>query len=299
MPQSMTYHLKTLTPTSFQRATTHPFLHLAGSGKIPKPLLSKWLSQDRLYAQSYVRFIGLLLAKINLPRTPSRTKTKTAQSGTGNENEKKGGDGDGDGDVNEKILAILIAAINNIQEELCFFEDVAAEYNLDLNKPFESSGPENENENENQNQNQNERFGPSPITHAYIDMFMAAGSPGVSLLEGLVVLWATEICYLGAWKWAAGFLGESLESSLESEEEEEGTGDADGGALRQKFIPNWSSEGFEGFVERIGGVLDEVAVIEVGVGSGDGEGLERCERWWRQVVWLEERFWPDVDGVGV
>ncbi|KAL4868851.1 hypothetical protein BDV12DRAFT_208922 [Aspergillus spectabilis] len=262
MTQPLTTHLQTINPSSLNRATTHPFLRLAGSGSIPKPLLAKWLSQDRLYAQSYVRFIGLLLAKVDLPRMPSATRDSKL-------------------DVNEKVLGILVDAITNIQEELGFFEAVALEYGLDLNTPFETESSE-----------EVSPFSPSPITHAYIDMFMAAGSPGVSLLEGLVVLWATEICYLKAWRFAAGFL-EGSEKDKEGNWEE----DRDGGALRKRFIPNWSSEGFEDFVRRIGGVVDEFAKQELqGAGAdGKGERLGRCERWWRQVVWLEERFWPDVD----
>jgi thiaminase len=127
-------------------------------------------------------------------------------------------------------------------------------------------------------------FAATRITRAYIDMFMSAGSSGVSVLEGLAVLWATEICYLRSWRYAASFL------KLRGEESK----DADGGALREKFIPNWSSVEFEDFVNRIGDVLDEMAgQIK---GAEEAEIMRgRCLEWWRQVVWLEERFWPVMD----
>ncbi|KAL4992172.1 hypothetical protein BDW68DRAFT_150681 [Aspergillus falconensis] len=254
----LTTHLLSTTPTALHRATTHPFLRHAGSGTLPKCKLAAWLSQDRLYAQTYVRFIGSLLSKVHLPSTPSNPNNPG---------------------ISEKILDILIDALNNIQLELRFFEDVARGYGLDLNTitPPEESDPEVE---------ARGKFAPAPITQAYIDMFMSAASQGNSLLEGLVVLWATEVCYLKAWRYAAGFLEKSMGN---------GTGE-DGGALREKFIPNWASEEFEEFVKRIGDVVDEFAGLELGMdlNEGDDGGLDKCERWWRQVVWLEERFWPQV-----
>ncbi|KAL4882898.1 hypothetical protein BJY04DRAFT_186264 [Aspergillus karnatakaensis] len=271
IPEQITTHLLNLTPTALKSATTHPFLRSSGTGLTPKPLLATWLSQDRLYAQSYVRFMGLLLAKINLPVTPSRSPVSVSAT----EDNGKGKD------AHEKILGILVDALNNIQTELSFFEETAREYGLDLNTPFDIDT--------------DSKFGPNPITHAYIDMFMAAGSPGVSLLEGLVVLWATEVCYLRAWRYAASFLGTSEGGKGEARE------DADGGALRNKLIPNWASDEFEAFVGKIAAVVDEVAAIELGDGTeGDlktREVLGHCERWWMQVVWLEEQFWPDVSDV--
>jgi thiaminase len=130
-------------------------------------------------------------------------------------------------------------------------------------------------------------FGANPTTRAYIDMFMSAGSAGVSVLEGLIVLWATEVCYLRAWKFAAGYMRQNMD------EKQDYKGDADGGALREKFIANWSSDEFEGFVNSIGDVVDDMA--------GQLKGAEetelmrtRCLEWWKQILWLEERFWPNV-----
>lgn len=243
----LTQHLPTTTPQSLQRATTHPFLQRAGKGTLPKPLLAQWLSQDRLYAQSYIRFMGLLLSKIRIPASATVTQPASLEART---------------------AGILIDALVNIRRELDFFEATAAEHGLDLNTKANDA-------------EEGEAFGPNAVTHAYIDMFMSAGSAGTSVLEGLVVLWATETCYLRAWRFAASFLGQG-----------QGKEDTDGGALREKFIPNWSSGEFEAFVNGIGQVVDEMA--EVYTGKEKDELLGRCERWWRQVVWLEERFWPEV-----
>lgn len=327
----LTHYLSTSCPHPLTRATTHPFLTLAGQGKLPKPILSQWLSQDRLYAQSYIRFIGLLLSKIRLPTH----NPNIARPGIGT------GSGSGAGTSQtalHRAVDLLIEALVNIQRELGFFEDVAREFGLDLtavspeegmavsgsgvdgdgggivggSKKVKSGCPpasaseatadggkkceeeeccgtmESWSPRTTAGRGDPEKgcsifFGPNRTTRAYIDMFMSAGSPAVSLLEGLVVLWATEECYLRAWRYAARFL----------DERDGKEGDADGGALRTRFIPNWASKEFEEFVGRIAEVVDEVAGSVKG--AEEGELMRgRCLEWWRQVLWLEERFWPDV-----
>lgn len=370
----LTSWLLASTPQAFKRATTHPFLASAGQGTLPKSTLSQWLSQDRLYAQSYIRFIGFLLAKIRLPAqayNPGYPQSSDAQA-----------------------VNVLIDALVNIRTELQFFEATAAEYKLDLTAiaseecgvgltksgsiatsagistlgsgscpgftgsacqgkgysaeavqtgEFEgetqppgkaSPGPDlhrlcnAQGECQMQDWNQvchplSQRgstedkpvtpalecesgpqptrgypssvapmepggtvyFGPTTITRAYIDMFMSAASSGVSIIEGMAVLWATEVCYLRAWKYAASFL-EGTDGPAEE--------DTDGGALRKEFIPNWSSTEFEGFVNRIGDVLDIMAEQTKGVEEAE-EMRRRCLEWWRQVIWLEERFWPTME----
>ncbi|KAL1884973.1 hypothetical protein Plec18167_001630 [Paecilomyces lecythidis] len=258
MAQPLSSYLHAHFPSSFRRATTHPFLIAAASGTLSKKTLSQWLAQDRLYAQSYIRFIGLLLAKVVLPpRNPSMSSPRVPST-------------------EERIFHALTEALVNIRRELRFFEDTAAAYGLDVTAvPDQEEGEEGGKEGW-------KVFGPGFITKAYIDLFMAAGSSGTTLLEGLTVLWATEWCYLSAWRFAKSHL-----------KEKDASEDSDGGALRKEFIPNWSSVEFEEFVVLIRDVMDELA--------GKLKGAEEIERergkclgWWRQVLWLEERFWPDV-----
>ena len=242
----LTTHLQTLSTSLYNQATTHPFLSHAAHGTIPKPLLSQWLSQDRLYAQSYIRFIGALLSKTRLPDHPGTTT------------------------VENRVADLLIDALVNIRRELDVFGDVAGQFGLDLEGGGGAGGEK--------------LFEPNPITHSYIDLFMSASSPATSLLEGMVVLWATEICYLRAWQYAR-------DTSTQTGVEE----DADGGALRKHFIPNWTSAEFEAFVARIGNVVDEMAgLVLVDGREGREDVLGRCALWWRQVLYLEGRFWPDV-----
>jgi thiaminase len=68
-----------------------------------------------------------------------------------------------------RTLDLLISALNNIRREMSFFEITATKYGILLN-----DDP------------------PTHITRAYVDLFNSVSSPGASLLEGMVVLWATE-----------------------------------------------------------------------------------------------------------
>ena len=252
---TLTTHLQTLHSPLYKTATTHPFLTHAAHGQIPKPLLSQWLSQDRLYAQSYIRFIGALLSKTRLPNHPGTTT------------------------VENRIADLLIDALVNIRRELGVFNDVAGEFGLDLEGDADDGGGGGGGATSTEGE---KLFEPNPITHSYIDLFMSASSPATSLLEGMIVLWATEICYLRAWQYAR--------DTSTSSTNQTGTEDADGGALRKHFIPNWTSPEFVAFVERIGEVVDEMAE-----GCERGEDVPgRCAVWWRQVLYLEGRFWPDV-----
>ncbi|KAI2792737.1 hypothetical protein POX_b02779 [Penicillium oxalicum] len=406
----LTQWLLAATPQSLKRATTHPFLAAAGSGTVSKDTLSQWLSQDRLYAQSYIRFIGMLLAKIRLPAQSSSTPSSISPpplppSSSSSPRRPM--------TIEQSIVDILIDALVNIRAELHFFETTAAEYGLDLTAlpacegletrsassgqsvPIATSagilttGPgscpgftgrvcsgtsvsvggaesgeieddvsmtKNDLDHSHQQQQQQTDsdipreqlhklckaqgecqtpgatgtgdptmpnppvstpdcepcqpsrlttgppleqgpvlFTANPITRAYIDMFMSAASPGVSPIEGITVLWATEICYLRSWRYAASYgRKKKKETAAATAAAMTENRDADGGALRDRFIPNWSSREFEEFVNRIGDVLDEM--VGSFKGAEEAEGIRvRCLDWWRQVVWLEERFWPSME----
>lgn len=297
----LTSYLTNSCPHPLTRATSHPFLAHAGRGAVPKRILSQWLSQDRLYAHNYVRFIGLLLSKIRIPSHNPDAARSTAHT------------------VYHRATDILIDALVNIRRELQFFEDVAREFGLDLTtvspedgilllsgdttekrksgsapecptrqpgccEEVESGKPTTTSGRGDPEKGCTISFGPNRTTRAYIDLFMSAASPGVSLLEGMVVLWATEECYLRSWRYARGFMEDPCA----------GQEDADGGALRTRFIPNWTSSEFAGFVRRIADVVDEMAIMVKGAEEWElRQG--QCLEWWRQLLWLEERFWPAVE----
>ncbi|KAJ4314103.1 hypothetical protein N0V94_006617 [Neodidymelliopsis sp. IMI 364377] len=67
-------------------------------------------------------------------------------------------------------------------------------------------------------------------------------------------------------------------------------------ALHQALIPNWTSPAFNKFVDATRALVDELANITT---TRDGkEEMQRCEEIFRQICWLEQRFWPEVDGMG-
>lgn len=228
----------------FDAATKHPFLRAAGQGKISKHDLSKWLSQDRLYAETYISFITSLIARVSLPFSFIKDK---------------------DSSLRWRIVNLLTGCLENIKTEIQFFTDTASQYGLSLDQPWDNSGT----------------FSANPITEQYINLFTSFHfDPQQTLLEGLLVLWATEKCYLEAWTYASIHLAHDV--SAES--------DQDGGALREKFIPNWSSTDFDEFVRKIADVTDELAQRE-----GALKKIEVFRALWLHVLEIEKGFWPETD----
>lgn len=262
METSITAHLLSTTTTAFNLATQPPFLRAAGRGRVPTPLLAAYLSQDRLYQHAYVRFVAQMLGKLRFdaPLEPGS-------------DERHG--------LERRTMDALIHALGGIRHELEFFEEVASKYGFALSASTTTG------------------TGPTPITRAYMDFFTSVASPSASLLEGLLALWATEKCYLDAWRFAASLDTSASEASAYKR-------DADGGAIRKELMPSWTSEAFEQVVEGMGQLVDEVAEAERKRLSGGEAGASsewrvverRCEEVWRQILWLEERFWPAVEEEG-
>ncbi|MCJ1371038.1 hypothetical protein MMC20_002253 [Loxospora ochrophaea] len=242
---SMTEWLIASDAEGLKKATEAKFLQAAGSGAVSKQVLSQWLSQDRLYAQGYVNFIGNLLAKVRLPMNS------------------------GLAGMQWRVTNMLIGSLTNIKREIEFFHDVAKRYELNL----EASSPGQDS------------YGPTTTTRAYQNFFGNASSQSALLLEGLLALWATEKCYNDAWTYAS--------KADHGRSKNEATSDADGGALRKEFIPNWTSGEFGEFVKQIGGLVDELAAAEIRAGD-EKDVRQRCGEVWKHVLWLEANFWPDL-----
>ncbi|KAI1200557.1 heme oxygenase-like protein [Nemania serpens] len=155
----------------YQRATQSQFLRLGGQGRLRPEILGEWLSQDRLYALAYVRFIGGLIPRVKFPYEVNEKGTSAT--------------------LQWRILTLLQTCLAGIMRELQFFEETAKRYDLDL----AAAGPGAL------------RFGPNATTNGYIELFDSfaaqpqADSPR-TLFDGLVVLWATEKAYLEAWSYA-------------------------------------------------------------------------------------------------
>ena len=71
--------------------------------------------------------------------------------------------------TNYRALDLLISAMNNVRREMSFFEATQQKYGLQV-------GGE----------------AAKPPTKGYLDLFASAAAPSASLLEGMVVVWATE-----------------------------------------------------------------------------------------------------------
>ena len=231
-----------------------------------------WLSQDRLYCQAYARFIGGLISRVRLPQ---ETGTPTADS------------------LEWRILKMLRDALDGMMTELRFFEDTARDYGIDL----QTVGCEME--------SQALGFGPNKATREYIELFdsftagrttttaavaaaadadgTASPRPDKSLLEGLLVLWATEQAYLEAWSYAKR---QAYPADCDPAQ------DLDGGALRARFIGNWTSDAFRAFVEEIAACVEDLAAAQ----RDDTREVLLASSLFvvRKVLVLEEAFWPVV-----
>lgn len=75
-----------------------------------------------------------------------------------------------------------------------------------------------------------------------------------------------------------------------------GNNDQHVSALQEALIPNWTSREFSKFVDACRAIVDELANAET-TGSGRDQ-LIRCEGVFQQVVFLWERIWPEVNGMG-
>ena len=240
---SLTSLLKSSLPNELRQATEAPFLVAAGQGKLSKKVLARWLAQDRLYAQAYISFISALLARVDLPYVYVKDKSNS---------------------LRWRILNMLTAALNNIHRELELFSSTAEKYSLDLDEPPRPDV----------------YFTADVPTKQYIDLFRAFWTdPTMSLMEGLVVLWATEFCYFTAWSHAKKHLSET----------ESGEGDEDGGALRKEFIPNWTSDEFVHAIQEIEQCTNDLAEREEACRK-----IEVYKAVWGHVLEIERRFWPDL-----
>ncbi|KAK0721671.1 hypothetical protein B0T26DRAFT_640431 [Lasiosphaeria miniovina] len=271
---SLTEHLLSTYADEHARATQHPFLLAAAEGRLPKSILGRWLANDRLYIHAYIKAAGKMLASIDLPQTPPPPGTPG-------------------GEATETQLADwLIEALAAVRKEERLFIDVAERYELGVHG------------------NSNAKLVGLTMIEDIFDAIQLPGAAGkktstvntlagaratptlLPFLEGAVTFWGTERCYLDAWSWAKS--KEPLAMSLSE--------DADGGALRREFIPNWSSLAFSQFVGRLGGLVDS-AVSQVLEGVADEsersarkeEILARVEGKWKPLLAAEAAFWPQVE----
>jgi hypothetical protein len=266
---SLTSHLLSSFPTEYTTATQHPFLLAAAEGRLPKDVLSKWLANDRLYIHSYIRAAGKLLSSIDLPQAVPEIEAPETQ-----------------------LVDWLIEALAGVRREEKFFIEVAGKYGLDVEVGTEGVGVRSE-----------EKlpglvmiegiFGGVAEREGFTTAELPPSDP-LPWLEGAVTFWGTERCYLDAWSWAKS--KQALAGGREDARE-----DADGGALRNEFIPNWSSMEFAQFVGRLGGLIDFAVAETIERAGPDGADasrdaiIARVEGKWKSLLAAEATFWPDFE----
>lgn len=176
-----------------------------------------------------------------------------------------------------KLVDWLIEALVNVRREERFFIDAASRYGIGIDLPTSADGRVAD--------------GAKLEGLRRFEKLFASCEPRkgelLPWLEDATVFWGTEKCYLDAWSWAKSQIG-SAGSDVAS--------DADGGALRKEFIPNWSSQEFAEFVDRLGSIIDQ-AVDEMVKAGGEKvrSGLfGRAEAKWTELLAAEEAFWPKM-----
>ncbi|KAK0643828.1 hypothetical protein B0T16DRAFT_416686 [Cercophora newfieldiana] len=273
---SLTEHLLSTFPSEYTTATQHPFLLAAAEGRLPKDVLGRWLANDRLYIHSYIRAAGKLLASIDLPQAVPKTEA-----------------------VETQLVDWLIEALAAVRKEERFFIEVAGRYGLGVQLGLvdgDGVGTQRVAEGE-------KVPGLVMIEGIFAGITGEAegGFTTVELppsdplpwLEGAVTFWGTERCYLDAWSWAKS-------KQALAGREGDARKDEDGGALRNEFIPNWSSSGFANFVGRLGGLIDFAVGQEIERAGEGGDAakeaiIARIEGKWKSLLAAEATFWPDLE----
>jgi len=270
---SLTEHLLSNFQSEYITATQHPFLLAAAEGRLPKDVLGRWLANDRLYIHSYIRAAGKLLSSIDLPQEVPKTEAPETQ-----------------------LVDWLIEALGGVRKEERFFIEVADRYGLGVELGQTGVGAAS-------SVVHDEKLpGLVMIEGIFSDIAQPQGgfttaelppTDPLPWLEGAVTFWGTERCYLDAWSWAKSKQALATSGS-------DARNDADGGALRNEFIPNWSSSEFAQFVGRLGSLID-FAVARTLERAGDGADaakeaiIGRIEGKWRSLLAAEATFWPEFE----
>lgn len=254
----------------FEAATQHPFLLAAAEGRLSKDVLGRWLSNDRLYIHSYIKAAGKMLASLDLPQEVPEHEAYETQ-----------------------LVDWLIEALTAVRREECFFIDVADRYGLSIDLGTQRATVAGESRAPNDLKLPGlimiEGIFANLAPQAVISTADLPPNSSLPWLEAAVTFWGTEKCYLDAWTWARNKQIQGANASR----------DADGGALRKEFIPNWSSPEFRAFVDKLGALIDS-AVDELVKSSGNEEEAikavaERIEPKWISLLAAEASFWPDME----
>lgn len=271
---SLTEHLLESNQASYKAATQSPFLLAAAEGRLSKKPLGRWLANDRLYIHGYIKAAGRVLDAVDMDQTLPAAGAATHEPSPETE-----------------LVDWVVETLVGLRREERMFADVAHRYGLDLALDPSPEEP--------RRVLQSAKLpGLVQFEALFASVFPrgggdAAANPdtGPIWLEAAVVLWGTERVYLDSWSWARA------RQPLARQEE-----DADGGAVKKEFIPNWTSPEFAAFVDRLGRTLDRaVSQALAAVDPADRQAvqagiIERTAGTWSALLVAEAAFWPQLDG---
>ncbi|KAK1718427.1 hypothetical protein BDP67DRAFT_394963 [Colletotrichum lupini] len=275
---NFTSTLLTSHETLYRASTTATFLSAAARGKVPKPVLGRWLANDRLYIHAYIKGAGRFLALLDLPDVVESSPNRATAT------------------VTERLLNWLIDALVNVRREERFFIDVAARFGIDVNLP---TAPTSEGGSSAHRRVKDEDKNAGLLAFERLFASIATTRPRGVLLPWLapaVLFWATEKCYLEAWSGARDMLPSSVSATSASGTSGKDTAsDSDGGALRTEFIPNWSSPAFRAFVDELAAIVDDGVDEAVRLHGEEavGDEIDQARHMWREVLLAENDFWPE------
>ncbi|KAF2854334.1 heme oxygenase-like protein [Plenodomus tracheiphilus IPT5] len=258
VPWAVTTHLLSINHQQFLRATRHSFLARAANGTLPKPIVARWLANDREYLKGYVSTISNTLGLLR-----SQRKSTTAT--------------EGEPDIETRLIAWLESALQNGEREIRFFQEVAEIYKIDIASSPLNDGVKLEG------------------LRRYETLFsqVASQPPNVFIpwLEGAILLWATEKAYYDSFSWARRQDAQSSPKNYEKDLD-------GGAMRRELIPnwSNRDFLMFVEQLERI--VNEGVSEAVNRDDAKWAEVKQRTDVIWQAVLDAEEAFWPDVENGG-
>jgi hypothetical protein len=172
-PTSVTARLiSRAAPRKLYSATHSTFLRRCSDGRITIPVLSRYLTQEWIFLQHYLRFIALLLANVSIPSRPAlRSPISPPQTPKSTKVERE---------INARLTPHLITRLSHAQNQLSLFESLEAGIpDLSLESWEEAT-----------------EDGMTDATRMTVRLFDVIGTAvergEKSVLVGMVVFWARE-----------------------------------------------------------------------------------------------------------
>ncbi|GAA5802049.1 hypothetical protein EDC94DRAFT_609868 [Helicostylum pulchrum] len=235
----LTDHLLSLEKENFEKATQHRFLNQVGLLLVEPRHLKSWLIQDRYYTGGYIKMMGIMLSRLPLYQDQRELGDCDPSYST----EKA-----------QNIVKVLTFALSNVHREGLFFTDILSR------QPYEQS---------------QQSLSQKPWTSRYVDFVKkVAQESGYDLGEALVVLWAMEIVFFNAWKYAV-----SVHSTLDQQ-----PADSVHVQTCQELMTNWTMPEFETFVQQCEDLVNQIDIT-------DKRRVANLERVYRDILALEVEFW--------